>query len=258
MMTYLRPSSNRDHSSRKMKIAFSTLIIVVLLGFVFNQLAYWVGGPLWAVREAITSRAVSTISYFKSKSTLQNENDDLKKKLDEKNAEIIAVKNQVDLYKQLDSYIAMKDTTANESIVRVVSRPPQTPFDVLVVEANDNNIKAGQRVYFAGIPAGIIESKTGSYAKVFLFSNPASQFRVLVGVNKIEADAKGKSQGNIYLTLPKNVDVQNGDTVYLADGTVPIGTVSQVDNNTSTSFIDVYVKMPFSPSRVDWLTVQKE
>ena len=257
-MTYLRPSSNRDHSSRKMKIAFSTLIIVVLLGFVFNQLAYWVGGPLWAVREAITSRAVSTISYFKSKSTLQNENDDLKKKLDEKNAEIIAVKNQVDLYKQLDSYIAMKDTTANESIVRVVSRPPQTPFDVLVVEANDNNIKAGQRVYFAGIPAGIIESKTGSYAKVFLFSNPASQFRVLVGVNKIEADAKGKSQGNIYLTLPKNVDVQNGDTVYLADGTVPIGTVSQVDNNTSTSFIDVYVKMPFSPSRVDWLTVQKE
>jgi cell shape-determining protein MreC len=241
-----------------MKIAFSTLIIVVLLGFVFNQLAYWVGGPLWAVREAITSRAVSTISYFKSKSTLQNENDDLKKKLDEKNAEIIAVKNQVDLYKQLDSYIAMKDTTANESIVRVVSRPPQTPFDVLVVEANDNNIKAGQRVYFAGIPAGIIESKTGSYAKVFLFSNPASQFRVLVGVNKIEADAKGKSQGNIYLTLPKNVDVQNGDTVYLADGTVPIGTVSQVDNNTSTSFIDVYVKMPFSPSRVDWLTVQKE
>ena len=241
-----------------MKIAFSTLIIVVLLGFVFNQLAYWVGGPLWAVREAITGRAISTISYFKSKSTLQNENDDLKKKLDEKNAEIIAVKNQVDLYKQLDSYVVLKDTSANESIVRVVSRPPQTPFDVLVVEANDNNIKAGQRVYFAGIPAGIIESKTGSYAKVFLFSNPASQFRVLVGVNKIEADAKGKSQGNIYLTLPKNVDVQNGDTVYLADGTVPIGTVSQVDNNTSTSFIDVYVKMPFSPSRVDWLTVQKE
>jgi cell shape-determining protein MreC len=81
---------------------------------------------------------------------------------------------------------------------------------------------------------------------------------VLVGQNKIEADAKGKSQGNIYLMLPKNVDVKTGDTVYLAEGTVPIGTVSQVDNNTSTSFIDVYVKMPFSPSRVDWLTVVKE
>lgn len=257
-MTYLRPSTNRDHSSRKIKIAYGTLLGIVLLGFLFNQIAFWVGGPMWTVREAVSSRAVSFVSYFKIKSSLQNENDDLKKKLDEKNAEIIVVKNQVDLYKQLDSYISMKDTTANEGIVRVVSRPPQTPFDVLVVEANDNNIKAGQRVYFAGIPAGIVESKTGSFAKIFLFSNPASQFRVLVGANKIESDAKGKSQGNIYLTLPKSVDVQIGDTVYLADGTVPIGTISQIDNNTSTSFIDVYVKMPFSPSRVDWLTVQKE
>jgi cell shape-determining protein MreC len=241
-----------------MKIAYGVLIGIVLLGFLFNQLAFWIGGPIWKIREVVSGQIISTVSYFKSKSSLQYENDFLKKKLDEKDAEIIIVKNQSDLYKQLDSYISLKDVGANESIVRVVSRPPQTPFDVLVIEANDKDIKAGQRVYFAGIPAGVVESRTGSYAKVFLFSNPASQFRVLVGQNKIEADAKGKSQGNIYLMLPKNVDVKTGDTVYLAEGTVPIGTVSQVDNNTSTSFIDVYVKMPFSPSRVDWLTVQKE
>ena len=257
-MTYLRPSSNRDRKSRKTKIAYGILLCFVLFGFVFNWLAFWIGGPMWTIRQAISEKVVSTFSYFKTKSSLQNENDNLKKELDEKNAEILSVKNQVDLYKQLDSYIAQKDTTANERVVRVISRPPQTPFDVLVIEANDNDIKAGQKVYFAGVPAGVIESKTGSYAKVFLFSNPASQFRVLVGGNKIEADAKGKSQGNIYLTLPKNVEVKNGDTVYLADGTVPIGTISEVDNNTSTSFIDVYVKMPFSPSRVDWLTVKKE
>lgn len=257
-MTYLRPSSNRDHSSRKTKIAYGVLLVIVLFGFVFNKIAFWAGGPMWAIHQAVTGEVVSIVSYFKSKSSLQNENDNLKKQLDQKDAEIITVKNQVDMYKQLDSYISKKDNGANETVVKVVSRPPQTPFDVLVVEANDNNIKAGQKVFFAGVPAGVIESKTGSYAKVFLFSNPSSQFRVLVGANKIEADAKGKSQGNIYLTLPKSVDVQNGDTVYLADGTLPIGTVSQVDNNSSTSFIDVYVKMPFSPSRVDWLTVNKE
>ena len=230
-----------------MKIAYGILFGIVLFGFLFNQLAFWVGGPFWSIREAVSSRLTPVGSYFVSKSSLQSENDNLKKQLDEKNAEIIIEKNQVDLYKQLDSYIAQKDTTANERVVRVVSRPPQTPFDVLVIEANDNDIKTGQKVYFAGVPAGVIESKTGSYAKVFLFSNPASQFRVLVGPNKVEADAKGKSQGNIYLTLPKNVEVKIGDTVYLADGTMPIGTISEVDNNTSTSFIDVYVKMPFSP-----------
>lgn len=258
MMTYLQPSSNRDHSSRKTKIAYSILFFIVIFGFLFSKLAFWIGGPMWSLDQAISNRVVSTISYFKSKSSLQNENDDLKKKLDEKNAEIIIIKNQVELYKQLDSYIASKDTGANDAIVRVVTRPPQTPFDVLIVEANDNAIKAGQKVYFAGVPAGVIESKTGSYAKIFLFSHSSSQFRVLVGANKIEADAKGKSQGNIYLTLPKSVSIQIGDIVYLADGTVPIGTVSQIDNNTSTSFIDVYVKMPFSPARVDWLTVKKE
>jgi cell shape-determining protein MreC len=257
-MTYLRPSSIRDHSSRKIKIAYGTLAGIILFGFLFNQLAFWVGGPFWSMREMVYSRLVPIVSYFKSNSSLQNENNDLKKQLDEKNAEIIISKNQVDLYKQLDSYIAMKDVSANEAVVRVVSRPPQTPFDVLVIETNDDGIKAGQKVLFAGVPAGTIESKTGSHAKIFLFSNPASSFRVLVGANKIEADAKGKSQGNIYLTVPKSVEVKNGDIVYLAEGSMPIGTVSEVDNNTSTSFIDVYVKMPFSPSRVDWLTVEKE
>ena len=257
-MTYLRPSTNRNHSSRKAKIAYGALFVILLLIFLFNQFAFWVGGPMWKIHESISGKIVSTASFFSTKLSLQNENHNLKKKLDEKNAEIIVVKSQLDLYKQLDSYIAMKDIGANEVVVRVVSRPPQTPFDVLVIEANDEGINPGQKIYFAGIPAGIIESRNGLYAKVFLFSNPASQFRALVGSNKIEADAKGKSQGNIYLTLPKNVEVKNGDIVYLADGTLPIGTVSEVDNNTSTSFIDVYVKMPFSPSRVDWLTVKKE
>ena len=257
-MTYLRPSNNRGNSSRKIKIAYGALLGIVLLGFLFSRIAFMVGGPMWAMHNAISDSVGSFISYFESKSSLNDENISLQKTIDQKNAEIILVKNQLDLYKQLDSYIAAKDVGSNETVVRVVSRPPQTPFDVLIVEAKDDSIKAGQKVYFAGVPAGIIQSKTGSYAQVFLFSHPSSQFRVLVGPNKIEADAKGKSQGNIYLTLPKNVDVQNGDVVYLADGTLPIGTVSQIDNNTSTSFIDIYMKMPFSPSRVDWLTVQKE
>lgn len=257
-MTYLRPSSNRNHSSRKAKIAYGVLIFIILLSFLFSRFAYVVGGPLWTLHQTISGRLFSISSYFEYKSSLQNQNDSLKKEIDAKNAEIMIIKNQVELYKQLDSYIAIKDIGANESIVRVVSRPPQTPFDVLLIEASDNSIKAGQKVYFAGIPAGIIESKTGSYARVFLFSHSSSQFRVLVGSNKIEAEAKGKSQGNIYLTLPKSVSIQIGDIVYLADGTIPIGNVSQIDNNTSTSFVDVYVKMPFSPSRVEWLTVVKE
>jgi len=257
-MTYLRPSTNRDHSSRKTKIAYGVLIGIFILGFLFSQFAYFLGGPLWKVHQDISGKVNSFVSFFRTKISLENENDDLKKKLDEKNVEVIILKNQLDLYKELDSYVVKKDVGVNEVVVRVVSRPPQTPFDVLIIEVKDDAVKAGQKVYFAGIPAGVIESRTGSYAKVFLFSNPASQFRALVGLNKIEADAKGKSQGNIYLTLPKNVDVKKGDTVYLADGTVPIGAVSEVDNNTSTSFIDVYVKLPFSPSRVDWLTVSKE
>ncbi len=257
-MTYLRPSTNRNHSSRKTKIAYNVLFAVVLLGFLFNWLAFWIGGPLWSMRENIAKRLVDIGSFFKTKSSLQDENFSLQKKLDEKNAEIITLKNQIDLYKGLDSYIAIKDTGVNESVVRVVTRPPQTPFDVLLIEAKDDFIKAGQKVYFADVPVGFVESKTGSYARVFLFSNASSEFKVLIGANKVEADAKGKSQGNIYVTLPKNVDISVGDVVYLADGTIPIGTVSEIDNNTSQSFVDVYVKMPFSPSHVDWLTVKKE
>ena len=61
-MTYLRPSSNRNHSSRKAKIAYGILLLIVLLGFLFNRFAYFVGGPMWATHQAISSKLFSISS----------------------------------------------------------------------------------------------------------------------------------------------------------------------------------------------------
>ena len=164
----------------------------------------------------------------------------------------------LDLYKGLDEYVSKKEIQKDEQVVRVVTRPPQTPFDTLIIEAKDDFIQTGTNVYFAGVLAGKVDLRSGSYAQVSLLSHPESQFRALVGSKKIEGDAKGKSQGNILITLPKNPDVKEGDIVYVAEGTIPFGTVAKIDENSSPSFEDIYVTLPFSPLVVDWLTIRKD
>lgn len=257
-MTYLQPSNRRGKSSKTIWVAYGTLLCVALLGFVLNKLAFMVGGPLWSVRASVVQNIDTIGSYFSSKSSLEKQASDLQKELDAKDAEILLTKNQLDLYKGLDDYISKKEIQKDERVVRVVTRPPQTPFDVVVVEAQDDFVQSGTNVYFAGVLVGKVDSRVGSYARVSLLSHPASQFRVLVGSKKNEGEAKGKSQGNISVTLPKSVDVKEGDVVYMAEGTIPFGTVSKVDESSSQSFVDVYIKLPFSPLLVDWLTVRKD
>ncbi len=256
MMMYLR-QSNRNKSSRKVWAAYGTIVCVVLFGFVLNRVAFMVGGPLWTTRSAIASSLDSVGSFFTSKSWLEDKINTLQKTVDEKDAEIITVKNQLELYSQLDAYVGMKEPNKNENIVRVVTRPPQTPFDILVIQTN-NLVKEGSKVYYAGLPVGTIGSLVGQYARVTLLSHPDSQFRVLLGVKKNVGDAKGKGDGIVVVTMPKDTEAKEGDMVYLAEGTIPFGTISKIDQNTSQSFIDIYIKLPFSPTRVDWLSVQKE
>ena len=253
---YLRPS-NRGHSTRGVWIAGGAIIIFVIFGFLFDRLAFMLGGPLWNVRSGLVSTVETFTSYLSSKSSLERKVGELQKSIDEKNMELLSVKDKLGLYAELDSYIAQADVKANQKVVQVVTRPPQTPYDELIAKT-DAETCVGQRAFFADILVGSVTSCSGSYARISLLSHPESQFRALIGPKKIEGDAKGKGNGNIMITLPKSTDIQVGDIVYMAEDSLPFGTVQNIDNSASQSFEDVYVALPFSPQNIDWLTFSKE
>ena len=242
---------------RKFWFACILLVVIIFSSFVVDRVAFFVGGPLWAFRSYLANDMSNLVSYFESKSSLQKQVDSLQKEIDDKDAQVISIRNENELYKSLNQYVSLHEIKANEIPIKVVTRPPQTPYDEIIAYVGTTSISVGTSVYFADLPVGTITNFDVGYVRIALFSNPDSKFKVVIGSNKIEGDAVGLGAGNILVKIPKDSSIKENDMVYMSSSTVPFSTVSKVDNDISQSFMNIYIKLPFSPLRADWLTIYK-
>ena len=232
------------------------LVVIIFSGFIVDRIAFFVGGPLWTFRSYLANDISSFISYFESKSSLQKQVDSLQKEVDEKNAQVISIRNENELYKSLDRYISLHEIKAGEVPIRVVTRPPQTPYDEIIAYVGTTSASIGTTVYFSDLPVGTVTNFDAGYVRISLFSNPDSKFKVVIGPNKIDGEASGLGAGNILVKIPRDSAVKENDLIYMSSSTSPFSTVSKVDSDISQSFMNVYIRLPFSPLRVDWLTIR--
>lgn len=128
----------------------------------------------------------------------------------------------------LRSGIAPEKGTA----VRVLSRPPMTPYDVLLLDAGtDAGIYDGMRVYAHGIPIGRIEGAGRASAKAALFSASGVATEAWAGKNRTPLTLVGAGAGSFRADAPREAGILEGDTVYL--GSIPMGTVASVETHAS-------------------------
>jgi len=99
---------------------------------------------------------------------------------------------------------------------RVISRPPQTIYDSLLLDAGgDRGVSAGDLVVFENVALGRVVAVTERSATVRLFSSPGSSQDVLVGSPVAVSTARGLGGGAFELSVPQSVTVEKGDTVRL-------------------------------------------
>lgn len=99
---------------------------------------------------------------------------------------------------------------------RVISRPPRTVYDSLLIDAGLNQaVLPGNLVVFENIALGRVLSATDRSAVVQLFSSPGSLEDAVVGNPVAVASARGLGGGAFELSIPQSVTIQAGDTVRL-------------------------------------------
>lgn len=252
-MNYLQKSNKKQNNSLRL---FLFIIIIVL-----------VFGLSWPRKMTIilfekTLVGVSKVSIiqnialnFRSKKVLEEENQELKTKVEELNNQLLQSKSyEVEYQKLLDQNQYLKDFQGKFS--RVVSRPPFSPYDTLIIDTeSDFRIQEKSLVLYAGVPIGYVEEVFNESARVRLLSSTGI---VTIGRlnHELDIEIMGIGGGRLLAKLPSSVVVNENDIVTLSqfDGLI-FGAVSSVVADSSASFKDIYLTLPKSLSLIDFVYV---
>ncbi len=132
----------------------------------------------------------------------------------------------------------------------VVVRPPETPYDTLIIDAGESEgVAVGDLVSAGGsMRIGEVEQVFGSTSRVILFSAPGQRYQALLmgdADKSTPLSVEGQGAGSLSAQVPAGTRVREGDlVVFPAVFGGLLARVSHVEAEEGESFITIYMRLP--------------
>jgi cell shape-determining protein MreC len=233
-------------------IALSAALLFLLVRLLAPNLFWTAFAPAFRASDTFARASHTLLSNFGNVAslTLQNE------KLSGDNA-TLAVENE-SLRQKLESVSGLVPDM--KSIVAgVVARPPESPYDALVLAAGSGDgVALGMEVFGAGdVPLGTVSSVFSHFSRVTLFSSPGASVLGSVGEKHLPIIVEGEGAGAIGGSVSRAANIVVGDVVSVpGPGSLPIGTVARVDSDPSSPSVTLRITPMVSIFSVMWVTVR--
>ncbi|MBX9765076.1 hypothetical protein K2X83_00340 [Patescibacteria group bacterium] len=152
---------------------------------------------------------------------------------------------------------AFVETITTPIAARVLSRPPRTHYDTLILGVGSaSGIAVKDLVVFNGVLLGEIISVTASSATAELFSTPASEHDVILGTPTAVVIARGLGGGALEMEVPQGVEINAGDVVRAStDETLIFGVVVSLSGSPTDATKTVHASVPVSMNDLDFVTI---
>lgn len=237
--------------------------LLMLSGFIFPNFLRTklttISMPIWFVRDNISSSFYNTTEYFRFKSNLISQNDKLNSELQILKLKLVdydfLIKENQDLKSQMG-----RSENSNRILSRILSKPPESPYDTLVLDAGNNaGIKKGSKVFLSNnVLIGIIVDVTAKTSLVELFSKGDTKHNLVLERTGATYEVVGEGAENMLVLVPKEADVLWGDSfVYPGLNSSVVGNVYYIDTNSQSSFKGVYLKIPGNVFSTKWVFVEQ-
>ena len=249
---------------RRRKIFTTLLVLSVIMFFARGPLSTRLGGvlafigrPFWAVEEIVLAGVDAVQAQVKTKSSLEEENTHLRELLDSV-ALSAHTRNAIE-----DENAALKAKLGRNpeyslTVARVLSSPPVSPYDTLLIDAGtDHGVALGMDVFSDGDwKIGQVTHVWGRSSLVTLYSAPDIELSVAVGSSSIPAVAHGIGGGNFRIILPKGVDVSENDLVSIpALAPEYLAKVKAIEKPAGSSLEALFLQLPFNVLQLKWVYV---
>lgn len=263
-MTYLRRSNVTERKGRRASFAIAFLVIALFaIHFFFPKaypaLFYPVTSTFWRAESGVIGWAVNKVKLVQAKITLVKENKRLSDEVASRESSMLLLDT---LRKENeDLKTALGRSGRGDSVLGVVlSRPPMSPYDTLVVDIGENDgVQVGNKVYTDGDTLiGDVVEAYANQSKVSLFSSPGRIVPVIVGGSNVETQATGRGAGNFVMMLPVEVGIEEGDTITLPQIRAhTFGVVEEIMVDSSDSLQTILFKIPVNIHGFRYVQIDK-
>ena len=253
-------------------IAFFVFIFCILFYFrlsIWNGLSYAsqiIFTPVLVLGNSISEKLGNLGYYFISKNSLFLENESLKIKLLENEIKMLNYDALVADDISLKEILGRKDLKTNMVLSAILSKPNQSPYDILVIDAGTNEgLKVGNMVFALGnVPIGRIGEVYTSSSKVILFSTSGEKTQVSIGKKNLPAGRQGifmeiigRGGGNFEMVLQRDLMLSKGDQVFLP-GIVPhvVGIVETIISDPRDPFQKALLTSPVNVQELKFVEVK--
>lgn len=234
---------------------FVLVFIFAILRFVLPGTLITVAKPFWFVGSSLSAGVGNVSSFFTDKVALTNERD----RLLADNAAYYAKNAMLNArVMDLERLLGNRTERVNGILAGVLSRPPVSPYDVLIVDTgSDAGVSVGNRADGpGGMPLGEVESVTKSSARILLYSTPGKETESWIGETRIPVTLIGEGSGAMSAVVAREAGITVGDLVYASGpGALPVGSVTVVGNDPSSPRSRVDIRPLLNPFSVTWVTI---
>ena len=227
-----------------------TLTIIFISGAVlfsfFDTAVISLVSPVWKAENIIIRNFRNGATFFVSQKKLVEENTTLKEKLSSLELKILSLSREQTQENILLELVGRK-REPNTVIATVLTHPPQTPYDIIIIDAGSNDsITLGSEVSLSEGPIlGIVSEVFPRRAKVKLFSASGEETNAVLERNNVPVTLVGAGGGNFRMALPHDMAIEKEDRILSADITSRLlAIVGEINAEPTDSFKEVLAKSP--------------
>ncbi len=236
-------------------VALACAIVILLIRLAFPNFFWHVFTPIFRSADALSTKTHSFLSSFNNAAALTSKNE----QLTNENA-TLAIENQT-LSKKLEdiSALSKSQTPPTGILAGVVARPPESPYDTLVLSSgSQNGVALGQEAFgIGGVPVGVVSSVLHDFSRIMLFSAPNTDTSGWIGKNNLPITIFGSGGGTMKASVSRSANISAGDTVFVpGPGMLPIGSVVRVDSDPSSPSVTLRIQFATNPFSISWVTLR--
>ena len=211
--------------------------------------------PVWKARDLFVQSILQN-DFFHTKSNLIKEKNDLQ------------TQNQNLISKLIELEILRADNEAFRLILGrtsdrrgvalpVIAHPTQTPYDVIVVDINDDqDVSIGEEAVMGNISLGKVSEIGMGYAKINLYSSPNTKTIGVLVSSGTSLELRGKGGGNFSVRVPRDTAITAGELVVLpSDPALGLARVSDIEESEKDSFKLIRLISPVNIFSLRWVEV---
>lgn len=217
----LKTKGNYSHSDRNTAIRkFAVVVAVAFLilyggrGVLAHVSAFFTL-PIYSIKHYFEESSGTIPVFYRSRIELENEIKSLQQEVAEQQGHAATLAYVMEENSELRGMLSA--STSPRILAGVVSQPPHTPYDTMIIDRGSlHGIQKDAPVFFGSDQAiGYVQNVFDTKAQVTLFSSSGVKSSVYILGSNIFTTAYGEGGGVIRLSVPQGINIKKDSVVIL-------------------------------------------